>query len=62
MSKIVHVHVVEQMPHPMAGPAPFVVVQFDNMDFRLMDRRRIKREQAKAVRAWRKSRRKRCAI
>lgn len=51
--RIVRAEVVEQIPHPIAGPSPFVVVQFESIDFRLMDRRRIKREQARAMRAWR---------
>lgn len=56
--RIVRAYVVEQNPHPLfVGPAPFVVVQFESIDFIKMDRRRIKREQARAVRAWRKSRR-----
>lgn len=48
--RIVRAHVVEQIPHPMFGPAPFIIIQFESMDFRLMDRRRIKREQARAIR------------
>lgn len=55
---VVRAHVIEQIPHPMFGPAPFVLVQFESIDFRLMDRRRIKREEARAMRAWRKSKNK----
>jgi hypothetical protein len=52
--RIVRAHVVEQMPHPMFGPAPFVIVQFESWDYVHMDRRRIKREKARAIRNWRK--------
>jgi hypothetical protein len=53
---IVHAHVVEQTPHPIMGPAPFIVIQFDSIEYLKMDRRRIKRETARAVREWKKGR------
>ena len=40
----------------MFGPAPFVVVKFDDPAFASMDRRRIKREYNRAIEKWRKQR------
>ncbi|HET9538091.1 MAG TPA: hypothetical protein VFP43_22550 [Mesorhizobium sp.] len=53
---LVHAYVVEQLPHPMVGPAPFALVMWESEGWRQMDRRRIKREEKKAVRKWRKAR------
>lgn len=57
MSEIVRAQVYEQTPHPIFGSAGFVVVKFDSMAFLNMDRRRIKREQNRALKKWRRSRR-----
>lgn len=55
---VLHAYVIEQIPHPMFGPAPFVLVKFEGDGaYWNMDRRRIKRETAKAMKAWRKSKR-----
>jgi len=49
-------YVIEQIPHPMLGPAPFVVVVWQPEFAELkMDRRRIKREMARAMREWKMS-------
>jgi len=49
----VRAYVVEQYPHPMFGPAPFVAVVFED-GFLKWDRRRIKRETMRAMNVWRK--------
>ena len=53
---IVHAEVYEQVGHPMFPQASFVVVKFDDLAFVNMDRRRIKREQNRAIKKWRKQR------
>ena len=47
-----HAEIIEQNPHPLFGPAPFAVVVFDRNPSQ-MDRRRVKRETNKALRAYR---------
>jgi len=53
---IVRAYVIEQTPHPMIGSANFAVVVFESDDWIKMNRRRIKRERNKAIRAWRRAR------
>jgi hypothetical protein len=52
MPKIVHAEVYQQIPHPMVGHAPFVLIKFDDPSYLHMDRRRIKRERNKAIKKW----------
>lgn len=57
MTKIVKATVYEQTPDPYMPPPTIAVVKFDDPSYVLMDRRRIKRERAKAIRKWKRQRR-----